>query len=54
MMPFNAQSTKGMNIALDIYLFNQNDTPNKPIKIHVIRDPNEEVSKTLSRLQLSV
>mmetsp|Transcript_24748 Transcript_24748/g.59661 ORF Transcript_24748/g.59661 Transcript_24748/m.59661 type:complete len:1020 (+) Transcript_24748:65-3124(+) len=42
------------NIALDIYMYNQNDPSAKPIKIRMIRDPNEDVSKTLQRLQLSV
>ena len=42
MMPFSTQSVKGMNIALNIYLFNQNDPPNKPIKTYMVCDPNKE------------
>ena len=53
-MPFNAQSTEGMSISLGIHLTNENDPSGKPVKLHMIRDPNEDVPKTLQRLQLSV
>eukprot|EP00584_Thalassiosira_punctigera_P022339 CAMPEP_0172557528 /NCGR_PEP_ID=MMETSP1067-20121228/73752_1 /TAXON_ID=265564 ORGANISM="Thalassiosira punctigera, Strain Tpunct2005C2" /NCGR_SAMPLE_ID=MMETSP1067 /ASSEMBLY_ACC=CAM_ASM_000444 /LENGTH=1101 /DNA_ID=CAMNT_0013346633 /DNA_START=230 /DNA_END=3536 /DNA_ORIENTATION=- len=48
----HVHSTEG--VALDIYLTNQNDPSGEPIKIHMVRDPNEDIPKTLQRLQLSV
>lgn len=42
------------NIALDICLSNESDPSSKPIKVHMIRDPNEDISQTLKRLQLTL
>lgn len=43
------------SISLDIYLFDQNNADvTKVTKIHMVRNPNEEISKTCQRIQISL
>ena len=53
---WSKESDNTAHVALDIHLSNDQDdgSSSEPIKVRLIRDPKEDMSKTLQRLQLTL